>query len=672
MSKAEIIGNNRLKMNAYGKELKKLSSKVGRFAINVEKGFTAVGKLSTNLSLLPTNSAIADKAMKASTKIANTTATAYGKVAKGLNAINTANAKISGGLDKAGNAIARPAQNIKNTFAGSSSNTGGQVGGIVGTTIILGELFTVEEDGTFTNSFIESFRKSINDALDYFGVGEEQAKFGSKMATIIAGAIASFSVISAVSGALTAMIGAVLASPVVLAAATLAVTAYILTSEDELARQLKALVLKTVEKAIYLPIELITGESMKDNKKRNDNAVMRDLDENPLNSALITNARPTSLRTLSIEDTQKALNKFKEELNELNSGNALSRLFNKASIMEYEQAITRAKTRLGNNQFEINRPIKRATGGYISGAGTATSDSIPAMLSNGEYVMKASSVSKFGTDFMARINAGIMPQFFNKGGSVGLQANIDTLIGEQDKDIAKLRGFKGKPSSDNGFTNGLSTSDQYLYDALTINIAERANDIADLQGQLKANSPDASASTADRKGAQANLPAPKKTSEDGLKFGQDYAESFKQQFNQGLSDVLHGKASGKEFLTGLLDNFTSGVINSVVDGFTENLFKGISGEGGSLTDFFGKMFDFGSTTKDGMASAISQGTESGGGLTSLFSGLGETISGAFSNISSMMSGFGSGGGGWGTAISAGLKIFGFSQGGVVPSTSRKR
>jgi TP901 family phage tail tape measure protein len=52
-----------------------------------------------------------------------------------------------------------------------------------------------------------------------------------------------------------------------------------------------------------------------------------------------------------------------------------------------------------------------AKGGYISGPGTPTSDSIPAMLSDGEYVIKASSVNKFGKGFLDAINAGTLPGF---------------------------------------------------------------------------------------------------------------------------------------------------------------------------------------------------------------------------------------------------------------------
>lgn len=45
-----------------------------------------------------------------------------------------------------------------------------------------------------------------------------------------------------------------------------------------------------------------------------------------------------------------------------------------------------------------------ASGGYVSGPGTGTSDSIMANVSNGEYVVKAASVSKYGLDFMNAIN----------------------------------------------------------------------------------------------------------------------------------------------------------------------------------------------------------------------------------------------------------------------------
>jgi len=61
---------------------------------------------------------------------------------------------------------------------------------------------------------------------------------------------------------------------------------------------------------------------------------------------------------------------------------------------------------------------QRASGGYITGPGTGTSDSIPAWLSNGEFVIRASSVDKYGTDMLHAINAGR----FAAGGLVGGRA----------------------------------------------------------------------------------------------------------------------------------------------------------------------------------------------------------------------------------------------------------
>ena len=59
------------------------------------------------------------------------------------------------------------------------------------------------------------------------------------------------------------------------------------------------------------------------------------------------------------------------------------------------------------NQSTMNAQgniLRAADGGYISGAGTGTSDSIPALLSNGEYVVKASAVNKLGRGFLDGIN----------------------------------------------------------------------------------------------------------------------------------------------------------------------------------------------------------------------------------------------------------------------------
>jgi hypothetical protein len=63
-----------------------------------------------------------------------------------------------------------------------------------------------------------------------------------------------------------------------------------------------------------------------------------------------------------------------------------------------------------------NMPIMKAQGGYISGPGSWTSDSIPAMLSNGEFVIKSSAVAKYGIPMLESINTGR----YNMGGLVSM------------------------------------------------------------------------------------------------------------------------------------------------------------------------------------------------------------------------------------------------------------
>ena len=50
--------------------------------------------------------------------------------------------------------------------------------------------------------------------------------------------------------------------------------------------------------------------------------------------------------------------------------------------------------------------MQKANGGPVFGAGTGTSDSIPAMLSNGEYVINAKAVRRLGLPLLNALNNG--------------------------------------------------------------------------------------------------------------------------------------------------------------------------------------------------------------------------------------------------------------------------
>lgn len=94
----------------------------------------------------------------------------------------------------------------------------------------------------------------------------------------------------------------------------------------------------------------------------------------------------------------------------IESGVATAKGINQAQSVPFPANIGAIATTIATILSGITSAIstvksaKFATGGYVSGPGSATSDSIPARLSNGEYVVNASGTSMFGP-LLAAINA---------------------------------------------------------------------------------------------------------------------------------------------------------------------------------------------------------------------------------------------------------------------------
>jgi tape measure domain-containing protein len=85
------------------------------------------------------------------------------------------------------------------------------------------------------------------------------------------------------------------------------------------------------------------------------------------------------------------------------------------------------------NLFKAASPVMEvATGGYISGPGGPTSDSIMAMLSNGEYVVNAATTKRW-LPFLETLNSndGRLPAFAN-GGSVGPSNPVAFKVSQKD------------------------------------------------------------------------------------------------------------------------------------------------------------------------------------------------------------------------------------------------
>ena len=87
----------------------------------------------------------------------------------------------------------------------------------------------------------------------------------------------------------------------------------------------------------------------------------------------------------------------------------LSMIFFELQLMYQELSMIRA-----NSMFFSNAALGHATGGYITGPGTGTSDSIPARLSNGEFVIRSEAVKRYGTNFLNAVNDGTFARIHTK------------------------------------------------------------------------------------------------------------------------------------------------------------------------------------------------------------------------------------------------------------------
>jgi septal ring factor EnvC (AmiA/AmiB activator) len=102
----------------------------------------------------------------------------------------------------------------------------------------------------------------------------------------------------------------------------------------------------------------------------------------------------------------------------------------------------------------FGNPIKKAAGGYLRGPGTTTSDSIPALLSDQEFVEPADAVKYYGPDFFEalrqrRIPKASLPGFAGGGWVMDLRPRMNSLMskfrawGERLKDAAAIVDMPG-------------------------------------------------------------------------------------------------------------------------------------------------------------------------------------------------------------------------------------
>ncbi|MCF3101419.1 phage tail tape measure protein [Streptomyces roseoverticillatus] len=148
----------------------------------------------------------------------------------------------------------------------------------------------------------------------------------------------------------------------------------------------------------------------------------------------LPDSRKASVRG-TLADIQAKLDSAKAQLKSVPDSR---RAALRAQIGQLEQAVAQAKAQLASvhdktvtittyrNFVEIPQTPwwqsgHFASGGLIRGPGTGTSDDVPLMGSDGEFVVKASSVKKYGTRFLDAINQGTL-RMFASGGKVSEEA----------------------------------------------------------------------------------------------------------------------------------------------------------------------------------------------------------------------------------------------------------
>ena len=620
------------------------------------------------------------------------------------------NARLQGGIAAVGNA---------------QQNITGQITGMLTTTLVLSEFFVWEDEGgKFENNTVEALNQSIKNALENLGIDDAtQLEMGGKFGTILVGAISTFIVSSTAAGLLQiAVVGlfknalklamipitylfqnflkGVLAKVSPLAAIVVAVS--FISGDNDFAEWVR----DTINSAILQTLRKFGIDVGMTNKEIAENPVMaaqvavsnpERIDFRRLNEARDEATKQGDTAALAaieqiMRDTKQSNDESIVELNENNNilgknNGAINRLTKMSGQLEvalrdngkkYDAFLTTYDDTNNNNGGQFaSRGTPQAAGafnggGRVRGAGTATSDSIPAMLSNGEFVIKASSVNKFGAGFFERLNAGLVPQFFNKGGEARLRENIGATQGRiaaETLDVSRYRSL-----IDGG-------EDEYLplLRASEKNLSQYKRDLRAYRSQLTKLEDGGSGSGAGAgSGSGGDNPS-------GATEGENYGNQFRNDFNRGLKQALRD-GDLRAFGETLLDSFTGGVVDSFADGLTTRIFDGALGEdgertggvGGIFDNIFGEQNELGESIAGSISGVFGGFTETLGGLFSGFTGgfgevlggLGNSLSGLMGNLGGLLGGGGaSAGGGMGGLLSLGMSFLGLNSGGIVPSIS---
>jgi TP901 family phage tail tape measure protein len=235
---------------------------------------------------------------------------------------------------------------------------------------------------------------------------------------------------------------------------------------------------------------------------------------------------------------------------------------------------------------------KLATGGFVSGPGTPTSDSIPAMLSNGEYVINAKTTKQIGLDTLDAINFGKVPKFA-RGGFVNTNSLAGVMAASKKPTVAELLAAAKKEDN--------KVVDKTIKAKATApkNLSGMASSLPGNKNQNKGPFQDFEKGFNDAMSFVGNLPVVKQVSDfvgdlysaDNV-LGQGFRGAIATLSTPG--DIIgslaknwinaYGKAAKGDYLGAAVDSVSS-PLRAIIDG-TSNAFSGVLDVKNSKTPMF--------------------------------------------------------------------------------------
>lgn len=534
--------------------------------------------------------------------------------------------KVATGYD----AVKRSAQQAGNAFMESASrygtalrsmsaaekiraaqgNLSGQIGGMVGTSVVLENLLP-KEDGEYTVGWVKWLDEKLSNAFKTVGFSESAATVGSQIAITVGAAIASFAVIGAIAGAVQAAIvaafstvaagiGALILTPVgLIAGVVIATIASALAIEhwnlDELVGGwASGLAQKTLE---YFGVDSELANKM------------AGFFDGLIRFALMPLKTIGKLIKAMWSEEYSIADALGDTRAEVGAAAQLVVDAIKAPFIELFEWIGEQFRKLGSKVKEMiegtkgtskgrrdsrNKGKGYATGGFVSGAGTATSDSIPAMLSNGEYVIQASTVGKFGKGFFDLINRGVMPVGRSSGGIMG------DYSGDRGYALRQLRTLLNDDIDDSYQSHQISELSRYIKQLGEAVLRGNKEVVEATREQTEVITEDNTATAGTSAGSRGGAGS----GSGGNSETDNLAEDFKSNFAQSLRNALIS-GDPKDFLHGVVDQLTNKILDSFVDGFTSSLFENID-----LNGILGNLFN-----------SIGSSGSGGGGLGNIIGGL---------------------------------------------------